>query len=640
MAFRVFKDDFRLGRLNRIIPIAFCLTLLCQTVFSHQTLADDSNDERPNILWLSTEDIGPHVGCYGDPDAVTPNIDALANRGVVYDIAWSTYPVCAPARTTIIGGMYAAANAAGNMRSETHLPDGVDMFPHFLRDAGYYCTNRSKEDYNYRKPKNDPWDESSKKAHYKNRKEGQPFFAVFNYTGTHESKIRKRPHKQVIDPASVHLTKYWPDIPEVRQDWAQYHDNITVMDGWVKKQLDELESAGLADNTIVIFFGDHGSGMPRHKRYAGDSGMRIPFVVHVPEKLKKHAAKDYAAGTHTQRPIGFIDLAPTVLSIAGIKPPAYMQGHAFMGAHQTEAPKYLYGFRDRMDERPDISRSIRDERFLYVRNYMPHLPAGQYVEYQHKTNTTSFWKKMFVEGKLNEVQSQFWKPRAGEELYDLKADPDETVNLATNPELASELERFRKEHRESYSRFGDLGLIPEPIAFEFNEGKTSRRLMLDNKSEFPLDQIFDVADLAANHSPEGIDKLIKASGHSSATVRYWAAIGMLVDGEKNIDNTKDSLNKLLNDESPIVAIVAGEALAQFGDKSEKKKGLETLARLADLENSNVLASVHALNAIDRLDSVAQPISKQLNSLPTGDGTTKRGGTYIAPVLRAIRANCP
>ena len=615
-----------------------CLLFLLShslSISESSVFADQPDPERPNILWLSTEDIGPHLGCYGDPDAVTPHLDALAKRGVVYDIAWSNYPVCAPARTTIIGGMYAAANAAGNMRSEVLMPPGVEMFPHFLREAGYYCTNKSKEDYNYFKPDNAPWDDSSGKAHYRNRKDGQPFFAVFNYTGTHESKIRKRPHKQVIDPTTVHLASYWPDHPKVRRDWAQYHDNITVMDRWVEKHLKELDRAGLADNTIVIFFGDHGSGMPRHKRFAGDSGMRVPLIVHVPEKLKKLAAKDYAQGSRTQRPTGFIDFAPTVLSIAGIKPPAYMQGQAFMGQFQTASPKYLYGFRDRMDERPDVSRSIRDERFIYVRNYMPHLPAGQFVEYQHQTDTTAVWKKMFLKGKLNDVQAHFWRPHPPEELYDLKSDPEETVNLVDNREFASELDRFREEHRSSYHRFGDLGLIPEPIAFEFKEGKTSRRLMKDADEEFPLDRIFEIANLAADPSPEGLEKLIAASSSPSATIRYWAAMGLLVDGNKNFDAGKETLKRLMEDPNSTVAIVAAQAWANFGNEAERKDGLAKLVELADHNNSNILASVHALVAIDR-HKEKKSVAERLKKLPTQDGKTKRGGTYIPALLQSIK----
>ena len=639
--------------------VRFCLSLFvfgfCLSTFTSQADARDeklsnieekATSDRPNILWLSAEDIGPHLGCYGDPDAVTPHLDELAGRSVVYDLAWSNYPVCAPARTTIITGMYAAASAAGNMRSESLLPPGVEMFPHYLRSAGYYCTNNSKKDYNYFKPENAPWDDSSKKAHYRNRKEGQPFFAVFNFNVTHESKIRGRPHKQIIDPATVHLPSYWPDISEVRTDWAQYHDNITALDKLVNQKLLELEKEGLAESTIVVFFGDHGSGMPRHKRYAGDSGMRVPLIVHIPDKYRQLAGQGDAPGSHSQHPVGFVDFAPTMLSIAGIKPTESMQGHAFVGKFQTAAPKYLYGFRDRMDERPDVSRSIRDEQFIYIRNYMPHIPAGQQLEFQFKTNTTAMWKKLFDAGELNDVQSHFWRPHPAEELYDLQNDPDETVNLVASPKFAQVLDRFRKEHLDSYHRFGDLGLIPEPVAFDFNSGKTSRRLMIEEKLEFPLDEIFEVANLAADSSPQGLDKLISASQNPSPTIRYWAALGMLVHGARGFDAASESLDRLLDDNSPVVAIVAAEALAKYGGDDQKQLAISKLIQFADFNNSNIMAAVHALNAIERVAEHAieqqsendiRPFVKQIKSLPFEDGKTKRGGGYIKRLLGSIES---
>jgi arylsulfatase A-like enzyme len=244
---------------------------------------------RPNILWVTCEDINPHLGAYGDAYATTPNLDRLAARGLRYLHAWSNAPVCAPARTTLITGLYATSTGSEHMRSLTRLPAGMKMFPQYLREAGYYCTNNSKEDYNLDKP-GQVWDESSAKGHWKNRAAGQPFFAVFNLLITHESQIRKRPHTLVHDPAKAPLPAYHPDMPEVRHDWAQYYDNITTMDGQVGALLKELEDAGLADDTIVFFFSDHGSGMPRSKRFPYNSGLNVPLLVYVKDTVP--AARD------------------------------------------------------------------------------------------------------------------------------------------------------------------------------------------------------------------------------------------------------------------------------------------------------------------------------------------------------------
>jgi uncharacterized sulfatase len=256
--------------------------------------------ERPNILWITCEDTGPELGCYGDTYSQTPNLDALAAQGIRYLHAWSTAPVCAPARTTIITGMYPPALGAEHMRSEVTLPSSILLFPQLLRKQGYYCSNNSKEDYNVTKP-GTVWDESSGKAHYRNREPGQPFFAVFNFTTTHESQIRKRPHELKHDSARVPVPAYHPDTPEVRQDWAQYYDNITTMDGQAGKVLQELEADGLASNTIVFFYGDHGSGMPRSKRWPYDSGLHVPLLVRVPEAFRDLAPPDYRPGGTTAR---------------------------------------------------------------------------------------------------------------------------------------------------------------------------------------------------------------------------------------------------------------------------------------------------------------------------------------------------
>src|SRR3954454_2861484 len=267
--------------------------------------------DKPNILWVTSEDHSPNMGCYGDKLARTPNVDALAAKGMIFLHAWSCFPVCAPARSTIISGMYPTSTGAQHMRSMVPMPAGTKMFPQFLREAGYYCTNNSKEDYNLEKP-GQVWDVSSNKAHWKNRKPGQPFFAVFNLLITHESQIRTRPHKLVHDPAKAPPPAYHPDTPEVRRDWAQYYDNITEMDKQMAARLKEVEEAGLTGETIVFFYGDHGSGMPRSKRWPYNSGLLVPLLVHFPEKYRSLAAKDYAPGGTSTRLVSFVDLAPTL----------------------------------------------------------------------------------------------------------------------------------------------------------------------------------------------------------------------------------------------------------------------------------------------------------------------------------------
>src|SRR3954451_1146056 len=391
--------------------------------------------ERANILWITCEDISPNLGCYGDGYAVTPNLDAFAAKGMRYTNVISNAPVCAPARTTIITGLYPPSTGAEHMRSLVNLPASFRLFPQYLRDAGYYATNNSKEDYNVEKP-GQVWAASSPKAHWKKRSKGPPFFEVFHAVLTHESQIRNdiADADRVHDPSKVRIPAYHPDTPEVRRDWAQYYDRITMMDRKAGAELQELEKAGLADDTIVFFFSDHGSGMPRSKRSACNSGLNVPFIIYFPPKWRHLAPKDYRAGGTSDRLVSFVDLAPTVLSLAGIRAPEHMQGVPFCGKYAAAEPPCSFGFRGRMDERIDLVRSVRDKQYMYVRNYMPHLPAGQHNAYMFETPTTRVWHDLFEQGKLNAAQSAFWQAKAVEELYDFKADPDEVHNLAGSPE--------------------------------------------------------------------------------------------------------------------------------------------------------------------------------------------------------------
>ena len=326
--------------------------------------------DKPNILWLTSEDHGPEMGCYGDSLARTPNIDGLAKKGMIFNRAWSCAPVCAPARTAIISGMYPSSTGGLHMRTMVAMPAGAKMYPQYLRDAGYYCTNNSKEDYNLVKP-DQVWHVASNQAHWRKREKSQPFFAVFNSTKSHESQIRTRPHTAITNPKDVRVPAYHPDLPEVREDWAQYYDKVSEADADAGELLKELDGDGLADETIVFYFGDHGSGMPRSKRWPCNSGIHVPMVVYFPKKWEHLAPKEYQSGGRSDRLVNFVDLAPTVLSIAGIEPPVMMQGRAFAGKFQQAPVPYLFGERGRMDERYDLVRTVTDGRHVYVRNYFP-----------------------------------------------------------------------------------------------------------------------------------------------------------------------------------------------------------------------------------------------------------------------------
>jgi len=433
---------------------------------------------RPNFLWISTEDINPDLGCYGDKYAVTPNIDRLATQSVRYNNVFSHSGVCAPTRSGIITGMYPTTIGTHHMRCQGVPPAYVKCFPEYLRAAGYYCTNNAKTDYQFDPPLT-AWDECGNKAHWRNRPKDKPFFAVFNILTTHEGQIRDRSQamrkrlnslgpEERHDPAKAVLPPYYPDTPKVRQDWAQYYDLITLMDKQVQGLLDLLAADGLAEDTIVWFWGDNGRGLPRAKRWLYDSGTRVPLVVRVPEKWRKLVMPDnpdaFQPGTVNDDLIAFIDFAPTMLSLAGIEIPKHIQGQAFLGGQKAAAREYVFGARDRMDEAYDLIRCVRDKRFKYIRNYMRHVSRGQDINYMNQMPAMQEMRRLHAEGQLAGPQNQYFEPvKPVEELYDIVADPHEVNNLAGDPKYKDVLERMRLAHKQWHHDTMDIGLIPEPI---------------------------------------------------------------------------------------------------------------------------------------------------------------------------------
>jgi arylsulfatase A-like enzyme len=591
---------------------------------------------RPNVLWIVCEDTNPHLGCFGDSYAVTPNLDRFATRGLRYRNCWSTSPVCAPARTSLIAGMYAPSTGAEHMRSMTRLPAGFKMYPQVLREAGYYATNNAKEDYNLEKP-DGVWDDSSKQGHWRKRKPGQPFFAVFNLEISHESQIRTRPHTLVHDPARARIPAYHPDTPEVRHDWAQYHDNITTMDRQAQALLDQLEKDGLAGDTIVFFYGDNGSGMPRSKRWPYNSGLHVPLIVHLPEKFRHLASKDYKPGAMSDRQINFVDLGPTLISLAGIRPPGHMQGHAFLGQHQTPDPEFNHGFRGRMDERYDLVRSVRDRRYIYIRNYMPHKIYGQHIAYMFETPTTRVWKKLYDEGKLNDAQKRFWETKPPEELYDLESDPDEVDNLAGSAAHRPALERLRQAQQEHALAIRDIGFLPEDEIHARSQGSTPYETAHDDR-RYPLKRIMAMAGTASMLDASATPELVKGLADADSAVRYWAAMGILMRGPAAVSMTAPALRKALADGSPSVRIAAAEALGRYGAAADLAPALEALIELANLGKNRQWVALAALNAIDSLGAKAAPLAARIKALPRQrPDTPKRLAEYVPRLLEDIVA---
>jgi arylsulfatase A-like enzyme len=423
-----------------------------------------------NILWISLEDTSPRYGCYGDPLARTPNLDRLAASGRRYTQGFCTAPVCAPSRFSIITGLYPISAGAQHMRT-THknrrtpemptpysvvIPHYARLLPEYFRTAGYYCTNNEKTDYQFTSPLT-AWDECSPAAHWRNRPDpDQPFFAVFNPIITHESGMwpEKAPPQAITDPDQVKLPPYLPDTPACRRALAQHYDNLAIADQQVGQLLDQLEEDGLAESTLVVHWSDHGEGLPRHKRWPYDAGIRIPLIVRWPGVTRPGEVCDDL--------VSLIDLAPTMLAAAGQTVPGHLQGQVFVGPRADPPRACVFASRDRYDELYDMIRAARDDRFKYMRNFYADRPYLLWNPYRNRHPIMQEMWRLHLEGKLEGPQAlMFQNTRPAEELYDIRNDPFELNNLAADPDFQADLLRLRKACEEWRRTVGDLGEIPE-----------------------------------------------------------------------------------------------------------------------------------------------------------------------------------
>ncbi len=454
------------------------------------TAAQDAvaSQARPNIVLLLVEDLSPRIGAFGDPVARTPVLDQMAREGVRYTHVFASAGVCAPSRAALITGMHQASIGAQHMRTSAYKwadgsgrvgyeavpPSFVKAFPELLRAAGYYTINNSKTDYQFGNPFT-VWDENGVEASWTNRPKDTPFFAMYSQMPTHESglftpeslaagmpsaipaaeALEKRraalPHR--TRPEEVVVPSYYPDTPTVRADIARQYDNVQLMDAWVGERLDELKREGVLDNTIVIWASDHGDGFPRAKRSLYDSGMQAPMIVRFPDGRR--------AGQVDERMISFVDLAPTILAMAGVTAPSHMQGVNAFGADGDKQDR-VFAARDRLDEWQDLSRAVRTRDFKYIRNEYPDAPLYLKLAYRENVPMMAELRRLLEAGKLSLLQASYFQtPRPVEELYDLRTDPDEVHNLASDPAFASVRADLSEALSAWRSRIRDPGKMPE-----------------------------------------------------------------------------------------------------------------------------------------------------------------------------------
>jgi len=613
-----------------------------------------ASKERPNILWITCEDISPFLGCYGDTYAVTPNIDKLAGEGVLYTRAFATGPVCAPSRSCLITGVYATSLGTQHLRSEVKLPEKIKCFPQYLREAGYYCSNNSKKDYNFVDV--DVWDESSEEAHWRKRRASQPFFSVFNFVSTHQGQINgsdeeflakygsKLKPEERHDPVNVSLPPYYPDTPFVRKIWARCYDLITFMDKQVGDLLGQLEADSLTDNTIVFFFSDHGMGIPRFKRTLYDTGLHVPLIVRFPQRYQ-HLAP-YQPGGRTGRLVSFVDFAPTILSLAGLQAPSYMQGRAFLGPQQREPREYVFAASSRVDEAYECSRCVRDERYKYIRNYMPHLPYIQPSEYCDRAEIMQELRRAVAEDELSPVQRRLWEPvKPAEELYDTYTDLHEIENLVNSPQHRDVHAKLRKVLHGWMLQIHDVGLLPEAemhIRAEarlpsVGQGSTPYEIAQD-PTKFPQRRILAAADLVGQ-GPAFIPRLVRLLDDSDSAVRYWAVIGLTALGSR-AEPAADALAARLEDSSPNVRFAAAGALCKLG---RCRAALQVLA--GGLEDEREETVLHAAREIEGIGKKARPIvaaikqARERCKRPDGTYKNNNHAAFIDWALKYALENC-
>lgn len=534
-------------------------------------LKAQTNAARPNILWLTIEDTSAHeFGCYGNAHAKTPVIDGLAARGVLFERAWAAGPQCSPSRSSIITGSYATTYGTDWHRRKFAIPDD-HFFPLALREAGYFCTNNPKTDYNATRDPAGIWDENGPRASYNSarRKAGQPFYAVFNCNATHMGRVRSFDLQgrrdfaaQNLDPAQLQLPAHLPDLPEVRSDYAFHLEGVQDIDGWVDIFLRDLKARGLDEDTIVFFSSDHGGVSPRGKGFVYETGLRVPFIVYVPPKFR-HLSR-LAPGTRSNRLVGLVDMGPTVLSLAGLAAPARMQGRAIMGRHEAAPRDYLFGFSANQAHHFQPARAVTDGRFKLFRAYTPHKPLSLRNNYQWGMPANLAWDDWVLSGRgANPEWLRSYRAHKAERLFDLQADPFEIHDLSADPRRRQTLDKLRRALDDHLRQTADLGLFPAA-----QRNRKEGLYAWTRATNYPLAELHEAALVASRGDAANIEKLTGYLRSDKPEIRFWGASGFATLGGAPLGAQRwtppDELLKAINDSDAAVAAEAAHALCYAG----------------------------------------------------------------------------
>lgn len=578
----------------RMISLYLLIGLTGKPLVAQEASPAERLGFQPNILWISAEDIGCMLAAYGDSTAYTPNIDRLANEGVVYEKAFTVAGVCAPSRSSMITGVYPTSMGTQHMRTwGIDLPPEIRPFTMYLREAGYYCTNQHKEDFNFKKPEG-TWDESSKTAHWRNRAPGQPFFTVFNNIVTHEHKTWYNERNFLgVDINTVPVPGYYPQENEaVRKSVARVYSNIMDLDAHVGYILQQLEAANLMDSTIIVFWSDHGGPLPRQKRELYDSGVKVPLIIRYPD--------GYGAGTRAEELISLMDLGPTMLSVAGVKVPEHMHGRPFLGDQKAPGRDYVYLHRDRMDGQYDLVRGVRDERFKYFRNYHPERPNIQDIQYRLQVPMMQELIDLHEAGKLEPAQEiWFHTSKPVEELYDTAMDPDELNNLAAQSAYQDKLTALRQAHEAWRASTLDLGAIPEP---ELHAIQEREGVALYDWARANPDLVKRSWEAALLNAPgTDAEAILKAARDPFPAVRYWGIYALSrVLQDASLGEHYNFVREQLEHPSVAVQVAAARTLGRHGHLQEALRHLEALMEQVDKGSPTQLFVAYTLNELNEL----------------------------------------